>query len=378
MKRIYAGGFIPDRKTMVFKKLKRMKSITFLTYLYFACLCCACSQSGKSGGGDSGSSHAAKLKPAIVTGQVRFDTDDPAIWIDTTDLARSLILGTDKHEQGALYVFDLNGRIIGEKSVSGLKRPNNVDVMYGLSVSGRPIDIAVVTERSADRLRVFRVPDMEAVDNGGIPVFEGEAFRKPMGIALYKRPSDGNVYAIVGRKDGPVDGTYLWQYLLEDDGTGKVRARKVREFGHYSGNLEIEAIAVDNDLGYVYYSDEGVGIRKYYADPDSSDTELALFATEGFARDHEGICIYAKDDGTGYILVSDQQADKFHLFTREGTRENPHDHRLVKVISASTHESDGCEVTSLPLNASFPGGLFVAMSNDKTFQYYSWKDIIGE
>lgn len=352
-----------------------MRLIIFLLYSGFTCLCFACGQPGKKGSGDG---HAAKLAPAIVTEPVRFDTDDPAIWIDTTDLTRSLILGTDKHEQGALYVYDLNGKIIHEKVADGLKRPNNVDVIYGFRMDGKSVDIAVVTERSADRLRVFRVPDMTAIDNGGIPVFEGETFRKPMGIALYKRPSDGNIYAIVGRKDGPRDGAYLWQYLLEDDGTGRVRARKVREFGHYSGNQEIEAIAVDNSLGYVYYSDEGVGVRKYYADPDSVNSELALFASEGFARDHEGICIYARNDGTGYILVSDQQADRFHLFTREGTKEDPHDHRLVKIISASTHESDGCEVTPVPLNAAFPEGLFVAMSSDKTFHYYSWKDIIGE
>ncbi len=355
-----------------------MKLIIFLFYLGFTSLCYACGQTGKRNPGGSANADTVKITPVIVTEPVRFDTDDPAIWIDSSDPARSLIIGTDKHERGALYVYDLNGKVIHEKVVDGLKRPNNVDVIYGFRMNGKPIDIAVTTERSANRLRVFRVPDMAAVDNGGIPVFEGEAFSKPMGIALYKRPSDGNVYAIVGRKDGPRDGTYLWQYLLEDDGEGKVRARKVREFGLYSGNQEIEAIAVDNGLGYVYYSDEGVGVRKYYADPDSTGSELALFATEGFARDHEGICIYARDDGTGYILVSDQQANKFHIFTREGTRASPHDHRLVKIINASTLESDGCEVTSVPLNASFPEGLFVAMSNDKTFHYYSWKDIIGE
>jgi hypothetical protein len=35
-------------------------------------------------------------------------------------------------------------------------------------------------------------------------------------------------------------------------------------------------------------------------------------------------------------------------------------------------------VTNVALNEKFPAGLFVAMSDDKTFQFYSWKDIAGE
>jgi 3-phytase len=201
-----------------------------------------------------------------------------------------------------------------------------------------------------------------------------------MGISLYRRPADGTIFAIVGRKDGPTNGTYLWQYRLEDDGSGHVRAIKVREFGLYSGKKEIESIAVDDKLGYIYYSDEQVGVRKYLADPDAPEAnkELALFATTGFAGDNEGISIYEVDDQTGYILVSDQQANEFHIFTREGEAGNPHQHNLLKIISVSTNESDGSEVTNLPLNDKFPQGLFVAMSDNKTFQYYSWVDIAGK
>jgi len=319
------------------------------------------------------------IKPVIITQPVLMDTDDPAIWIHPTDPAQSLVIGTDKDVNGALYVFDLEGRIIEDKVVRNLKRPNNVDVEYGLVLKGEPVDIAATTERFENRIRIFSVPDMTPVDNGGIPVFEGETQRDPMGIALYKRPSDGAIFAIVGRKEGPTDGTYLWQYLLEDDGSGSVKATKIREFGIWSGQKEVEAIAVDDRLGYVYYSDEGVGVRKYYADPANKRAaqELTLFGNEGFTQDHEGISIYEVDDSTGYILVSDQQANEFHIFTREGEPGNPHAHQLVKIIQVSTNESDGSEVTSVALNANFPQGLFVAMSDNRTFHYYSWVDIAG-
>ncbi|MBN2008870.1 phytase [candidate division KSB1 bacterium] len=317
-----------------------------------------------------------RIEPKIVTEPVKHDTDDPAIWINPDDPSSSLILGTDKDEDGALYVFDLNGKIIESKVVRNLQRPNNVDIEYGMMLNGISTDIAVLTERYTNKIRVLSVPDMEFVDNGGIDVFSGDSLRAPMGIALYKRLSDGTIYAIVGRKSGPEQG-YMWQYRLEDDGNGNVTGVKVREFGVWSGKKEIEAIAVDDELGYVYYSDENVGVRKYFADPDMPDanTELALFAIEGFVDDREDISIYKTGDKNGYILVSDQQANEFHIYKREGESGAPHVHKLVQVIAVSTNESDGSDVTSVSLNAMFPAGLFVAMSDNRTFQFYSWQDI---
>jgi 3-phytase len=196
-----------------------------------------------------------------------------------------------------------------------------------------------------------------------------------MGIALYRRPSDGAYFAIVGGKSGPADG-YLWQYRLEDDGAGKVKMTKVRAFGHYSGKKEIEAIAVDAELGYIYYSDEQHGVHKYRADPDSPDSthELALFGTTGFASDLEGISIYPRPGGAGYVVVSNQQADTFRIFPRAGTPGKPHEHPFLASVRLSTHESDGSDVTAEAL-PGFPGGLFVAMSTDRTFQFYAWDDI---
>ena len=314
------------------------------------------------------------LKPVVITDTVVFDTDDPAIWINPADHSGSLILGTDKEEGGGLYAFDLNGRIVNK--IEGLKRPNNVDIAYGLSVKGQPVDIAVFTERKANKLRVVSLPDLKFIDNGGIPVFEGEkekGYNEGMGIALYTAPGR-KIYAIVGRKSGPAEG-YLWQYELKDNGKGNIIGEVVRKFGKYSGKKEIEAIAADNELGYIYYADEQAGIRKYYADPSKGDEELAFFGTSGFAGDHEGISIYKSTDSTGYILVSNQQDNSFVVFRREGDAGNPHHHEPIAKVPVSTIESDGSDITALSLNSQFPKGLFVAMSNGKVFHYYDWRQI---
>lgn len=317
------------------------------------------------------------LRPVVVTEQVAGDSDDPAIWIHPTDPAKSLILGTDKG--GGLYTFDLAGKILADRTRTGLARPNNVDIQQGVALDGQRVDVAIVTERDGGRVRVYRLPEVTAIDGGGIEVFAGDPpeLRTPMGVALYHRPSDGALFAIVSRKTGPAEG-YLWQYRITGDGNGGVRLEKVRQFGAFSGGEgEIEAIAVDDDSGYVYYSDEWAGVRKYAADPDAANAnaQLAILGTTGFREDREGISIYKTGARTGYILVSDQQANLFRVFPREGTAKGLHDQPEIAAIPVSTIESDGSEVTSIPLGPNFPRGLFVAMSEGKVFQLYRWEDL---
>ena len=331
--------------------------------------------------GEGGNAANGKvIEPFRVTERLPHDTDDPAIWIDSLNPGQSLILGTDKDANGGLYVFDLSGKIDTQRSVTGLQRPNNVDVEYGLLLGGKKTDIAVVTERLTHKLRVYSLPDFRAIDQGGIEVFEGETglgYRDLMGIALY-RDNNGNVYAIVGRKNGPKDGSYLWQYRLEDNGQGAVSARLVRKFGNYSGQNEIESIMVDDRLGYIYYSDEGVGVRKYYADSAKGNEELALFGKEGFSVDHEGISLYEISDSTGFILVSDQGSNRFHVFPREGVAGKSHIHPDIRVVHVQAKESDGSDITSIPLGTAYPRGIFVVMSTDRTFHYYLPEKIFGD
>lgn len=319
------------------------------------------------------------IQPAIVTEPTQHDTDDPAIWVDPQDPSKSLILGTDKDEDGALYVYDLDGKIIEEKVIRGLKRPNNVDVVYGLQTSFGRFDLALVSERFTGKVRIYSLPSMQPLDGGGIDVYEGETgpeFRDLMGIAAYREPETGNVYVIPGRKNGPTDGTYLWQYLLTgDSATQTIRATLVRKFGNYSGKKEIEALAVDHFHGYLYYCDEKVGVRKYHAKPDKGNAELALFGQGDFYRDNEGISIYTAADGKGYILVSDQERNRFNIYPREGSVNDPHEHPLLGSLYLSSLHSDGNEVIHLPLNNTFQKGLFVAMSEGKTFHFYRWEDL---
>lgn len=315
------------------------------------------------------------LKPTVVTQQTPNDTDDPAIWINKANPAQSLIIGTDKEEAtGGLYAFDLQGNIVNK--VYPMDRPNNVDIAYDFVLNGQKTDIAVVTERKQNQLRIYSLPDLKPIDNGGIAVFEDSEQKAPMGIALFTNPENGKSYAVVGRKEG-ISGEYLYQYELIDN-NGAISGKLVRKFGTYSGKKEIEAIMVDSELGYIYYSDETAGIRKYYADPAKGNEELAFFGQNHFKNDHEGIALYKTSPTEGYLLISDQQANHFVVYKREGETNNSNEHKMIAKIPFSTIECDGADAVNFNFGAPFTNGIFVAMSNGKVFQYYDWNLIQQE
>ena len=238
---------------------------------------------------------------------------------------------------------------------------------YDVKLSDSTVtDIMIFTEREREQIRVFSVPDMKPLDNGGFKVFQDTRENEmslPMGVSIYKSPQSGKTYAIVGRKNGPKEG-YLHQIELVPSEKG-FTPKLVREFGLFSGKKEIEAIAVDDELGFVYCSDEGDGIRKYYAEPDMGNKEIAIFGAEHFKDDIEGIAISTYPDGKGQIIVSNQQQGTFNFFNRE-------DNSFEYALNLGTTETDGCEVTTASLGDKFPNGLFVSMNDngEKNFFYH--------
>jgi 3-phytase len=334
-------------------------------------------------------STARQVDAEYGTAPLTNDPDDPAIWVHPTDPSRSLILGTMKvaSPAGAVVAFGMDGQI--RQLISGIDRPNNIDVEYGFRLGGRTIDIAVVTERLKRQLRVFRLDpaDGRLSDLGGIPILQdqpGEA-GAPMGIGLYRRDRDDAIFAIVAPKTGPRDG-YLWQYQLLDAGAGRIGAKFVRRFGKFSATTvreenEIEAVAVDDELGHVYYADEGDGIHKWHADPDHPDAarELAHFGRTGFRGDREGIAIYASAGGSGYIVCTDQldEDSEYHLYPRGGTAQNPHDHsREIVIIRGGADATDGLEISARALGPGLPHGVMIAMNSAaRNFLVFRWQDL---
>ena len=75
--------------------------------------------------------------------------------------------------------------------------------------------------------------------------------------------------------------------------------------------------------------------------------------------------------------MSDQAASKFRFFPRQGTAADPNAYPELRAVPVAAPFSDGSDVTNVPLNAQFPHGLFVAMSDNRTFHYYRWEDMLA-
>lgn len=333
---------------------------------------------------------AGIVRPFVTSDAVTDDPDDPAIWIHPTDPARSVVFATNKvaAPAGAVVAYGLDGRL--RQTIAGLDRPNNIDVESGVVFGGRSVDIAVATERLQHRLRVFAIDaaDGRLTDLATIPVLEGETGDRsePMGIALYRRPADGAVFAIVAPKTGGRTG-YLAQYRLTEDGQGRVTGTLVRRFGAFSDARnaegepgEIEAVVVDDELGFVYYADEAFGIHKWHADPEHADAarELAVFGTTGYEADREGLAIYRRADGTGYLVSTDQigGGSVLKFYRREGSAGAPHDHAAPAFeVRTPSDSTDGIDVTSVTVPGA-PGGFLVMMNSAaKNFLFFRWQDL---
>ncbi len=95
-------------------------------------------------------------------------------------------------------------------------------------------------------------------------------------------------------------------------------------------------------------------------------------------RPREGIAIYARPDGTGYLLCTDQLpgASEYRVYRREGKAGKTHDHsEVVKILRGPADSTDGLEATSVPLGPRFPRGLLVAMnSGGKNFLVFSFPE----
>ncbi|SFZ89666.1 3-phytase [Flaviramulus basaltis] len=301
----------------------------------------------------------------VVTEKTPHDTDDPAIWINNNNPEASIVFGTDKDEvNGGVYAFDLDGKIIKEKSITNISYPNNVDVGYNFALTdSTSTDIMVFSEREKNQIRLFSVPDMKPLDNGGFKVFTDETdleMKRPMGVSFYKNPETGGISVFVSRKFGPTQG-YLYQYELVSDSLG-VHTNLLRKLGVFSGNKEIEAIAVDDETGVVYYADEGHCIRKYHADPSKGDKEIYCFGGEYFRDDIEGMAI-ARYQDKAFLIVSNQQQHTFNVFDVDTNA-------FIKEINLGTLETDGCDVTTIALGVKFPNGLFVSMNDEKDFFFH--------
>ncbi|MEH2246327.1 phytase [Nostoc sp.] len=317
--------------------------------------------------------------PALPTSQ-RADADDPAIYVNATNSADSLVLTSVKN--AGLRVYDLSGNLLQTVNPGGI-RYNNIDLQYGFKLGNQSVDIAVASDRGNDKLAIFKInPNpttpgqyLEDITDSNIgTIFQASPFQPPYsastrssyGVTLYRSPVTNDYYVFTSRRQtGDIA-----QFKLIDKGNGKIGAELVREFTIPSPTTagrspQTEGMVVDQETGFLYIAQEDVGIWKFQAEPDGDTTGKLIDRVrfEGGSHltdDAEGLTIYYGKNGTGYLLASSQGDSTFVAYTREGNNEYVGNFAIGNNGSIdSVQESDGADVINVPLGTNFPFGLFV-------------------
>jgi 3-phytase len=305
--------------------------------------------------------------------------DDPAIWIDPNDPSLSVIIGTNKADDGGLGVYNLDGSLHQVVTIGAV---NNVDVRYNFPLDGEATSIVAATNRTNNSLIIYRVnPETRELEDVAAREIVSNV-PEVYGFCLYHSAVSGNYYAFINSTDtGAVE-----QWELFDNNNGQIDAELVREF---VVGTQTEGCVADDELGFFYIGEEDVAIWKYGAEPDAGEERIAVDYTEegsepgNLVADVEGLAIYYASDGTGYLIASSQGSSEFTVYQREGDNEY-----LGKFVVSETAAvdgvtgSDGLDVTNFPLGDLFPNGIFVTQDDtnlnptgNQNFKLVPWENI---
>ncbi|MFI9150068.1 phytase [Streptomyces sp. NPDC053367] len=352
------------------------------------------------------------------------NADDPAIWRNAAAPGRSLVIATAK--KGGLRVYDLDAREVqsipapagpGEDDAPG--RFNNVDLVQGMRLSGGRADLAVVSDRGNDRLRIYRIdrdrpggPLTDVTDPAARPVFSADQAeindqRTAYGLATWTDKATGRSYALVSRRNE----TRIALLELTAGTAGTVGYRTVRTLdlpssfrlpngtswtpcGEPDERPQVEGMVVDPADGTLYAGQEDVGIWRLRADLtglpelvdkvreygvpgtyDEETEECTPGADPGYGGEHltadvEGLTLLTEPDGDGYLLASSQGDDTFAAYDRETDEDNEYEAGFRVAAASATLDGsevcDGAAVLNAPLGSRYPDGLLVVQDGQET------------
>lgn len=291
----------------------------------------------------------------------------PAIWLHPSDLSESTIIGTD--DNGGIGVYDLDGAQIQYLAEGEFK---NLDIRYNFPLNGESSTLLATTVDGENAIQLFTVitSTREITSIGSI-----ETGIPAIGLCMYYSSNSGNYYAFVNSEEGDVE-----QWQLKSDEGSVITGTLEREF---SVGSETEGCVADDELARLYISEEGVGIWQYGAEPEEGTTRrLVDYIGQGRITEQvEGLTIYYGDDDTGYLIASNESGSNFLVYDRSGENAFIGTFALTRGESVDeVSETNGIDVTNLPLNDTYPAGAFVAMDDDNgegetNFKLASWEKV---
>lgn len=276
--------------------------------------------------------------------------DDPAIWINSANPDSSRIIGTDK--KGGLAVYDLKGEELFYYSDGEM---NNVDLRYGFPLGDSTIDLLSVSNRTNNSICLYRINV-----NGSLEKIQKRQLTKEMtdevyGLCMFKSPHSGKFYVFINNKEGDVE---QWELFTSENMVDGKIVRKLKLA------TQVEGMVVDDEYATLFVGEEDTGIWKFNAEPDASIVGTLLSKSGeknnvNIKFDIEGLAIYNLQKGKGYLIASSQGNNSYAVFLREPPHEYLGSFQIVEGIIDGVDETNGLDVTNIPLGRTFPNGLMV-------------------
>jgi len=290
--------------------------------------------------------------------------DDPAIWRNPTDPAKSLIVGTDK--KAGLHVYNLAGE---DLAFLGGGLYNNVDLVE--LADGRVIVVA--SDRTDPAMAHLLIATLDTASAkltriARIEVGEGEGY----GVCMGKPAADGTVDIFSAPKEGII---YRTRLSVADDGSSASGTTSTLT----TVPSQPEGCIADPRTNTLYIGEEAAGI--WAIDMTSGDKELvANVDNKMLVADVEGLALAPVGTDGGYLVAS-SQGDNAYAVYRLPSMAPLGRFRIAQGELGATEETDGIELHSGDFGPDYPGGLFVAQDGinppyAQNFKLVSWAAIL--
>ena len=242
-----------------------------------------------------------------------------------------LIVGTA--ELAGLELYDTDGKRIGAVPAG---EAVGVDVRYGWPSAGSGATL-VAADATTNALRFYRPADGSLDEVSARPVPLGIAVE---GTCLYRSTQDGSLYAFALGDGGEID-----QYLLFEPSAGRVDAKLVRRL-HVAST--VEHCVADDSTGQLYVSEQGLGIWRFDAEPETEVLPVLVDAVRlgKITEEVGGLALYNGGEGARWLIASNASAGQ--LFVYDHSR----DDAFAGALS----------ITSAGQAVGEPGGLFATSS----------------
>lgn len=299
--------------------------------------------------------------------------DDPAIWVNTENPEKSLILGTNK--KGGIHVYNLEG---DELQYVKSDCMNNVDLRDGFEYNGQNVVIVAASNCTRNTISLFYIDKSTNLLSDTILNIKSSV-ELIYGLCMYKSHISDKYYVFVNGEKAELE---QWELSSEN---GKLKADLVRNFKVSS---RPEGMVADDKDGVLFIGVEEEGILKVNAEPEfefqtnwvngSNPTDRSLVSS-----DIEGLALYKIENKT-YLIASSQGNFSYAIFEIGETDKYLFSFVIKDGNIDGAEETDGLELINFPFNDNFPEGMLVVQDGynfsgdtlkNQNFKYISWEKI---